>query len=60
MSTERTAHVERTTRETRIALAVNLDGRGQGQIETGIGFLDHMLGALARHSGPLQPVPNWR
>jgi len=50
-SLERTASVERTTRETAIVLNVNLDGRGEAEIETGIGFLDHMLTTLARHGG---------
>jgi imidazoleglycerol-phosphate dehydratase len=46
----RRAFVSRQTRETRIAAAINLDGTGQYDIETGIGFLDHMLDLLARHS----------
>jgi len=46
----RRASVERKTRETRIAAALNLDGRGASEIATGIGFLDHMLDQLARHS----------
>ena len=46
----REASVERKTSETSIAAAVNLDGSGRGQIATGIGFLDHMLDQLARHS----------
>jgi imidazoleglycerol-phosphate dehydratase len=49
MSAPRTASVERTTRETSITLALNLDGRGQAQVETGIGFLDHMLTLFAGH-----------
>jgi len=39
----------RTTRETDISLALNLDGTGQSHIETGIGFFDHMLTLFARH-----------
>jgi imidazoleglycerol-phosphate dehydratase len=46
----RRASVERKTRETRIAAALNLDGSGASDIATGIGFLDHMLDQLARHS----------
>jgi imidazoleglycerol-phosphate dehydratase len=47
---QRKAAVERATRETRIQAAVNLDGRGQSDVKTGIGFLDHMLEQLAKHS----------
>ena len=46
----RRASVERKTRETRIAATINLDGSGAADIATGIGFLDHMLDQLARHS----------
>jgi imidazoleglycerol-phosphate dehydratase len=46
----RSAHVERNTRETRIAATVALDGQGVSDIASGIGFLDHMLDQLARHS----------
>jgi len=46
----RTAAVERKTRETRITARVNLDGSGQYRVKTGIGFLDHMLEQLSRHS----------
>ena len=49
--TARTARVERTTKETRITCALDLDGRGAIEVETGLGFLDHMLGALAKHAG---------
>lgn len=45
----RRASVERKTRETDIRLALGLDGRGRSSIATGIGFLDHMLTALATH-----------
>ena len=46
----RQASVERKTRETRIEVSVNLDGTGRYDVSTGIGFLDHMLEQLARHS----------
>lgn len=45
----RTASVERNTKETRIAVSVDLDGTGRTDIATGIGFLDHMLDQLGRH-----------
>ena len=46
----RTATVERKTRETEIAVSLDLDGSGECDIDTGIGFLDHMLEAFGRHS----------
>lgn len=46
----RTATVQRTTRETDIAIIVNLDGTGDYAVSTGIGFLDHMVEQLSRHS----------
>jgi imidazoleglycerol-phosphate dehydratase len=46
----RVASVERNTKETRITGRVDLDGAGTAEISTGIGFLDHMLEQLARHS----------
>lgn len=45
----RQATVERTTRESSIKLTLNVDGSGRAQIDTGIGFLDHMLTLLAGH-----------
>ena len=45
----RTASVERATAETRVRLALTLDGTGAGTRATGVGFLDHMLDLLARH-----------
>jgi len=50
MPTPRTAEIRRETSETKIVLALNLDGTGQSQLATGIGFFDHMLDLLARHS----------
>ncbi|WP_235031517.1 imidazoleglycerol-phosphate dehydratase HisB [Geminicoccus flavidas] len=49
MTEPRIVTVERATSETEIRLALNLDGSGQIAVQTGIGFLDHMLTALARH-----------
>lgn len=45
----RRAEIRRTTRETDVAIAVNLDGTGHSEVATGIGFLDHMLDQIARH-----------
>ncbi len=47
----RTAEIVRNTRETQITARIDLDGTGQADVETGIGFLDHMLDAFARHGG---------
>src|SRR5882724_7357497 len=46
----RTASIRRETSETRIELTVNLDGTGRAEVNTGIGFFDHMLTLLAKHS----------
>ncbi len=45
----RTAHIERKTNETQIDLTLNLDGTGQHDLATGVGFFDHMLTHLSRH-----------
>jgi len=46
----RTASVTRKTNETEISLTVDLDGKGKAEMSTGVGFFDHMLDQLARHS----------
>lgn len=47
---DRAARVERVTGETRLTLSLNIDGTGRATVKTGLGFLDHMLTALARHA----------
>lgn len=47
---KRTAKLHRKTKETDVTLELNLDGAGKYQIDTGIGFLDHMLSHLSKHS----------
>ena len=47
----RTAEIARKTKETDIKVKIDLDGNGTYDIETGIGFFDHMLSALSKHSG---------
>ena len=46
----RKASVERSTKETKVSVELNLDGTGAGSIETGIGFFDHMLELLKKHA----------
>ncbi len=46
----RSAEIKRSTSETQIELKLNLDGTGKGKIETGVGFMDHMLTLFARHA----------
>ena len=46
----RTAKIDRKTNETEITLELNLDGSGKAQIQTGVGFFDHMLELLTRHA----------
>ncbi len=46
----RTANLARKTKETDISVKINLDGSGQARIASGVGFFDHMLNAVARHS----------
>ena len=49
MTDERKAILERKTRESSVSVELTIDGSGRGEISTGVGFLDHMLDALARH-----------
>ena len=46
----RTAQIKRKTKETDISISLNLDGTGKADIDTGIGFFDHMLNSFAKHS----------
>ena len=46
----RTARIERATKESKVLVALDLDGSGRADISTGVGFYDHMLGSLARHA----------
>ena len=47
---KRKAEISRKTKETKIDVAINIDGNGKFKIDTGIGFLDHMLEQLSKHS----------
>ena len=47
--TARLAHIMRNTSETQISIALNLDGTGRAELNTGVPFLDHMLDQIARH-----------
>lgn len=47
----RTAHVVRNTSESQVDVSIDLDGTGESTISTGVGFYDHMLTALSKHSG---------
>ena len=47
----REAYIKRETKETKIELTLNVDGEGKNQINTGVGFFDHMLTAFSVHSG---------
>ncbi len=47
---ERTAHQTRTTRETNVTVDLDLDGSGTSDVQTGVGFLDHLLASLSHHS----------
>jgi imidazoleglycerol-phosphate dehydratase len=49
--TERKSEIKRQTLETKISLTLGIDGTGKADVQTGIGFLDHMLSSLAKHSG---------
>ena len=49
--TDRIAKISRKTNETDISIEINLDGQGRYEIDTGVGFLDHMLTHLSKHSG---------
>ncbi|MFN8284506.1 MAG: bifunctional histidinol-phosphatase/imidazoleglycerol-phosphate dehydratase HisB [Chitinophagales bacterium] len=48
---QRTATIQRNTNETKISIQLNLDGNGKSNIKTGLGFFDHMLEQLSKHSG---------
>lgn len=47
---KRTAHLSRETRETSVEVRLDLDGSGQAQVSTGVGFFDHLLTSLAHHA----------
>ena len=47
---KRAAFIERNTKETRISLSLDLDGSGAGEVDTGIGFFNHMLELFKKHA----------
>ena len=47
---KRKAEISRKTKETKVDVSINIDGKGKFKIDTGIGFLDHMLEQLSKHS----------
>lgn len=47
----RTSNIQRNTKETQISLSLDLDGKGEYSVDTGVGFFDHMLELFACHSG---------
>ena len=47
---KRKAKIARKTKETNISVGLNIDGKGKYKVDTGIGFLDHMLEQLSKHS----------
>ena len=47
----RTARIERSTKESKVVVAIDLDGTGETDVSTGVPFFDHMLGQLGKHSG---------
>jgi imidazoleglycerol-phosphate dehydratase len=49
--TNRTARIERATKESKVVVAIDLDGTGETDVSTGVPFFDHMLGQLGKHSG---------
>ena len=51
---KRKAKISRKTKETNISVDLNIDGKGKYKIDTGIGFLNHMLEQLSKHSSNLQ------
>ena len=53
----RTAEVARETKETTVRLTINIDGTGDHDIDTGVGFFDHMLSHIAKHRQHFRPTP---